>query len=48
MAIKRIKISNFKSFDEMEIELGNLNILIGANASGTSNFIPRESGSIFP
>lgn len=37
--IKKIRISNFKSFKESEIELRNLNILIGGNASGKSNFI---------
>jgi predicted ATPase len=39
MLIKKIKISNFKSFKDREIELGNFNVLIGANASGKSNFI---------
>ncbi|MCK5177826.1 MAG: AAA family ATPase [Candidatus Aenigmarchaeota archaeon] len=39
MTIKRIKISNFKSFKDIEVELGNFNVLIGANASGKSNFI---------
>jgi predicted ATPase len=39
MAIKHIKVSNFKSFKELDVELGSLNILIGANASGKSNFI---------
>ncbi len=39
MTIKRIRISNFKSFKDLELELGNLNVLIGANASGKSNFI---------
>ncbi len=39
MAIKKIKISNFKSFNDMEVELGNFNVLVGANASGKSNFI---------
>lgn len=39
MAIKRIKISNFKSFKDLEVELSNFNVLIGANASGKSNFI---------
>lgn len=39
MAIKTIAISNFKSFENLEIELGKLNILIGANASGKSNFV---------
>ncbi len=38
-AIKRISVSNFRSFDELDIELGSLNVLIGANASGKSNFI---------
>ena len=39
MAIRRIRVKNFKCFDELDIELGNLNILIGANASGKSNFL---------
>lgn len=38
MAIKRIKVSNFKSFKELELELGVFNVFIGANASGKSNF----------
>lgn len=39
MAITKIKISNFKSFKDVEIDLGKFNVLIGANASGKSNFI---------
>ncbi len=39
MRVKSIKISNFKSFDNLEVELGKFNVLIGANASGKSNFI---------
>ena len=39
MAIKKIKISNFKSFQNLEVEIGKFNLLIGANASGKSNFI---------
>ena len=39
MAIKRIKGENFKSFKNLDIELGKFNIVIGANASGKSNFI---------
>ena len=39
MAIKNIKVSNFKSFKDLDIELNKLNVLIGANASGKSNFI---------
>jgi predicted ATPase len=39
MSIKRISISNFKSFDEESVDLGKFTVLIGANASGKSNFI---------
>lgn len=39
MGIKRIKIENFKSFKKLEVVLKNFNVLIGANASGKSNFI---------
>jgi predicted ATPase len=39
MIIKRIKVRNFKSFRALEVELGKFNVLIGANASGKSNFI---------
>ncbi|MGB9878306.1 MAG: AAA family ATPase, partial [bacterium] len=37
--IKRLEVRNFKSFDHLEIELGKFNLLIGANASGKSNFV---------
>lgn len=39
MLIKNIKVCNFKSFEEVDIELGRFNVLIGENASGKSNFI---------
>ena len=39
MAIRRIRVTNFKSFRDLEVELGKFNVLIGANASGKSNFI---------
>ena len=39
MAIKRIRVTNFKSFKELKVEFGKFNVLIGANASGKSNFI---------
>ncbi len=39
MAIKKIRVSNFKSFKDIEVELGKFNVLIGPNASGKSNFI---------
>jgi predicted ATPase len=38
MVIKRIKVSNFKSFKELDLEIGRFNVLVGANASGKSNF----------
>ncbi len=39
MSIKSIRITNFKSFEKLEVELGKFNVLIGANASGKSNFV---------
>ncbi|MFW6281724.1 MAG: AAA family ATPase [bacterium] len=39
MPVKKIKVSNFKVFDNLEIELNDFNVLIGANASGKSSFI---------
>ncbi len=38
MAIKKIKVENFKTFEKLDLELGNFNVIIGANASGKSNF----------
>lgn len=37
--LSRIKIKNFKSFVEAEIRLRPLTVMIGANASGKTNFI---------
>lgn len=37
--IKRLHVKNYKSFKEMEVELGKFNVIIGPNASGKSNFI---------
>jgi predicted ATPase len=39
MAFEKIRASNFKSFDELEVELRPLNIIVGANAAGKSNFL---------
>lgn len=39
MAIKSIRVKNFKSFKDVEVHLGNFNVFIGANASGKSNFL---------
>lgn len=38
-ALKRIQVKGFKSIREMDLELRPLNILIGANGSGKSNFL---------
>jgi predicted ATPase len=37
--ITKIKIENFKSIDSLELELGRLNVFIGANGSGKSNIL---------
>jgi len=39
MQIKNINVSNFKTFEEINVDLEKFNVLIGANASGKSNFI---------
>jgi len=39
MKITRLQAQNFKSFDSIDVELGDLNVFIGANASGKSNFL---------
>ncbi|MEM0315566.1 MAG: AAA family ATPase, partial [Archaeoglobaceae archaeon] len=37
--IKRIEVQNFKSFNDLKVELGDFNVVIGPNASGKSNFV---------
>lgn len=37
--LKSIRLSNFKSISSEPVSLGNLNVLIGANAAGKSNFV---------
>lgn len=39
MEISRIKIENYKSIRELDLELRDVNILIGGNGVGKSNFI---------
>lgn len=39
LKLDRIQLSGYKSIREMKLELGELNVLIGANGSGKSNFI---------
>jgi AAA15 family ATPase/GTPase len=37
--IRKIEISAFKSIAAQEIELGQLNVFVGANGSGKSNIL---------
>lgn len=39
MLIKSLRVTNFKSFNDIYIKLNRFNVLIGANASGKSNFV---------
>lgn len=39
MRITHVRARNFKSFRELDIRLDGLNVVIGANASGKSNFV---------
>ncbi len=39
MAITNLKVSNFKSFKDLDLNLGRFNVVIGANAAGKSNFV---------
>jgi len=39
MAITNLTVSNFKSFKHLDLKLGRFNVVIGANASGKSNFV---------
>jgi ABC-type polar amino acid transport system ATPase subunit len=37
--VARIAVTNFKSFRDIDVSLGDLTVLVGANGSGKSNFI---------
>lgn len=37
--IKRLKVENFRVFESIDVELRPLNVIVGANASGKTNFI---------
>jgi len=39
MKIARVRAKNFKSFADLDLEMNSLNVFIGANASGKSNFV---------
>lgn len=37
--VKKFAVQGFKSLEDVELELGNLNVLVGANGSGKSNLL---------
>ena len=37
--LSKIKISGYKSIKECDLKLNNINVLIGSNGAGKSNFI---------
>lgn len=39
MLLKSLKVKNFKSFKELEVNFEKFNVIIGANASGKSNLL---------
>ena len=39
MKIVKIRISNYRNFDDLSVRLNDFNLLVGANASGKSNFV---------
>ena len=39
MIIKKLRIENFKSFEKLDLNFESINIFIGSNASGKSNFL---------
>lgn len=39
MYVRSIVVSNFKNFKELNLQFNSLNLIVGANASGKSNFI---------
>ncbi|HEY6586426.1 MAG TPA: AAA family ATPase, partial [Candidatus Methanoperedens sp.] len=38
-SLKKVFIKNFKSLHDCEIDIGKMNVVVGANASGKSNLI---------
>jgi AAA15 family ATPase/GTPase len=37
--IEKVKIENYKSVAELELELGRINVFIGENGSGKTNIL---------
>ena len=41
--VKRVQVRNYRSLDEVVVELGDLTILVGPNGAGKSNFVDSLS-----
>jgi predicted ATPase len=39
MLIQRLRVTNFRSFRELDLELSPFSVVVGANASGKTNFV---------
>jgi len=39
MFIERLRVTNFRSFRELDLELSQFSVVVGANASGKTNFV---------
>ena len=39
MVIERIRLKNFKNFENIDLKLGQMNVFVGANAAGKTNLI---------
>ena len=37
--LRRLRVRNFKSFADLDVELEDFNVLVGYTASGKSNFV---------
>lgn len=47
IAITDVRVNNFRSLANIEVELGDLTVLIGANNAGKTSFLD-PSGAIVP
>ena len=44
--IDRIIVENFKSLRRIDLTLGRMNLFVGANASGKSNFLDAAGSTV--
>ena len=42
--IRNVQIHNYKSLPDLSLDLGRVNVLIGANGSGKSNILEAIAG----